>query len=145
MQLEIVTPEKVIYSGEVDEIIVNTADGEIAVLPQHVNLLTKVLPGEMTIKIGVKEQFLAITGGFLEVNNNKISLLADYAVRAEEIEVEKALAAQKRAEEIIKNKAEGISERDFATAQGDLRRALLELHVAKRRHHSSGGPVGSSN
>ena len=137
MQLEIVTPEKIIYQGEVDEIIVNTADGEIAILPHHVNLFTKVLPGELTIKIDGKEQFLAITGGFLEVNSNKISLLADYAVRAEEIEVEKALAAQKRAEEILKKKAEGISEQDFATAQADLRKAILELHVSKRKHRSS--------
>jgi len=138
MQLEIVTPEKIIYQGEVDEVIVNTADGEIGILPHHVNLFTKVLPGEMTIKIGGKEQFLAITGGFLEVSNNKISLLADYAVRAEEIEVEKAIAAQKRAEEVLKKKEEGLSEKDFASAQGDLRRALLELHVAKRRHRSTG-------
>ncbi|MBI5122678.1 ATP synthase F1 subunit epsilon [Candidatus Roizmanbacteria bacterium] len=136
MQLEIVTPEKIIYQGEVDEIIVNTADGELGILPHHVNLFTKVLPGEMTIKIGDKEQFLAITGGFLEVSSNKISILADYAVRAEEIEIEKALAAQKRAEEILKKKEEGISEKDFAEAQGDLRRTLLEIHVAKRRHRN---------
>jgi F-type H+-transporting ATPase subunit epsilon len=137
MQLEIVTPEKIIYQGEVDEIVVTTADGEIAVLPHHVNLFTKVLPGELTMKIGGKEQFLAITGGFLEISDNKISLLADYAVRAEEIEVEKALEAQKRAEEILKSKESGLTERDFATAQGDLRRAILELHVARRRHHSN--------
>lgn len=134
MQLEIVTPEKIIYSGDVDEIIVNTADGEISILPHHINIFTKVLPGELTIKISGKEQFLAITGGFLEVSNNKITILADYAVRAEEIEVEKALEAQKRAEAILKRKEEGISERDFAEAQGELRKALLELHIANRRH-----------
>ena len=137
MQLEIVTPETIIYQGDIDELVVNTADGEIAILPQHVNLFTKILPGEVTIKIGGKDQFLAITGGFLEVSENKISILADYAVRAEEIEVEQALAAQKRAEEILKKKEEGISEQDFATAQGDLRRAILELHVAKRRHRNA--------
>lgn len=137
MELEIITPEQIIYKGDVDSIIVNTADGEIGILPHHVNLFTKVLPGELTIKIDGREQFLAITGGFLEVSKNKISLLADYVVRAEEIEVEKALAAQKRAEDIIKKKDEGISEKDFATAQGDLRRALLELHVAKRRHRNT--------
>jgi len=137
MQLEIVTPEKIIYQGDVDEIVVNTADGEIAILPHHVNLFTKILPGEMTLKIGGREQFLAMTGGFLEVSNNKVSVLADYAVRADEIEVEKALAAQKRAEEILKRKAEDISEQDFATAQADLRKAILELKVSKRRHRSS--------
>jgi F-type H+-transporting ATPase subunit epsilon len=136
MNLEIVTPEKIIYSGEVDEIILTTASGEIGVLPHHVNLFTKVLPGELTIKTGGKSQFLAITGGFLEINNNKITLLADYAVHADEIKVEKALEAQKRAEEILRRKESGLTEKDFATAQGDLRRAILELNVAKRRHRS---------
>lgn len=137
MTLEIVTPEKVIYKGDIDELIVNTADGEIAILPQHVNLFSKVLPGEVIMKIGGKEQFLAITGGFLEVVDNKVSILADYAVRAEEIEVNKALEAQKRAEEILKKKESGIDEKDYATAQADLRRAMLELHVAKRRHRNT--------
>ncbi len=134
MNLEIVTPEKIIYTGDIDELIVNTAAGEIAVLPHHVNLFTKVLPGEVTIKIAGRTQFLAITEGFLEVSNNKVSILADYAVRAEEIAVEKAIEAQKRAEAILKKAKEDVGERDFATAQADLRRALLELHVAKRRH-----------
>ena len=136
MQLEIITPEKIIYQGDIDGLVINTADGEIAILPHHINLFSKIIPGEVTIKINNKEQFMAITGGFLEVSNNKVSILADYAVRAEEIEVEKAIAAQKRAEEIIKKQKEGISEQDFAAAQGDLRRAILELNIAKRRHHS---------
>ncbi len=137
MQLEIITPEKIIYKGDVDEIIVNTADGEIAVLPHHVNLFSKVMPGEVTLKVGGKNQYLAITGGFLEVSKNKVTMLADYAIHAEEIDVEKALEAQKRAEELLKKKKEGLSEQDFAVAQGELGRAILELHVARRRHHSS--------
>lgn len=136
MTLEIVTPEKLIYTGDIDELSVNTSSGQIGILPHHVNLFTKVLPGEVVIKIGGREQFLAITGGFLEVKENKVSILADYAVQAEDIKVEKALEAQKRAEEIIRKKDEGISEEDFAIAQADLRRALLELHVSKRRHKS---------
>jgi F-type H+-transporting ATPase subunit epsilon len=133
MTLEIVTPEKVIYKGDVDEIVVNTADGEIGILPHHVNLFTKVMPGEVTLKVGGKDQFLAITGGFLEVSKNKVTILADYAVHAEEIDVQKALEAQKRAEEILKRKKEHISEQDFAMAQSELSRAILELHVANRR------------
>lgn len=140
MQLEIVTPEKIIYSGEVDEIIINTADGEIAILPHHVNLMTKVLPGEMTLKTGSKTQHMAITGGFLEVSNNKITLLADYAVQAEEIQVNKALEAQKRAEEILKRKESGLTAQDLANAQAELAKAILELKVAKRRHSGGGSP-----
>jgi F-type H+-transporting ATPase subunit epsilon len=135
MRLEIISPEKIIYQGDIDELIVQTADGEITILPHHVNLFTKIQPGELTINIAGKEQFLAITGGFLEITENNVSILADYAVRAEEIEVEKAIEAQKRAETILKKKEEGISEQDFAIAQGELQKALLELKVAKRHHH----------
>ncbi|MEK7571585.1 MAG: ATP synthase F1 subunit epsilon [Patescibacteria group bacterium] len=137
MQLEIVTPEKKTYNGEADEVVVNTSDGQIGILPGHMNLFTKILPGEVIIKAKDKEQFLAITGGFLEVSNNKITILADYAIQAEEIKVDKALEAQKRAEAILKKKDEGVSEEDFAIAQADLRRALLELHVSKRRRHNT--------
>ena len=137
MQLDVITPEKTIYSGEIDELALNTADGEIAILPHHVNLFTKIMPGEMIIKVNKKDQYLAVTGGFLEVTENKVTVLADYAVKADEIEVEKAIAAQKRAEDVIKRKKEGVSERDFANAQADLRRALLELHVANRRRRKA--------
>ena len=83
------------------------------------------MPGEVILKIGGKEQFLAITGGFLEVNNNKVTILADYAVHAEDIDVDKALEAQKRAEEILKKKTEGGTQQDFASALGELGRAIL--------------------
>ena len=75
---EIITPEKVIYKDEVDEVVVPTENGEIAILPNHINLLTQVNPGELIIKKGAKQEYLAITGGFLEVQHNKISILAEY-------------------------------------------------------------------
>ncbi|HSA83450.1 MAG TPA: ATP synthase F1 subunit epsilon [Patescibacteria group bacterium] len=140
MQLEIVTPEKIIYTGEVDEVVVNTADGEIAVLPHHVNLVTKVLPGELILKTGSKTQHMAITGGFLEVSNNKITMLADYAVQAEEIQINKALEAQKRAEEILKKKDSGLTAQDLANAQAELTKAILELKVARRSHRGGNLP-----
>jgi F-type H+-transporting ATPase subunit epsilon len=133
MKLEIVTPEKIIYSGDVDQITVETVDGRIAILPHHVNLFTKIKPGELHMKIADKEQFLAVTGGFLEVSNNKVTVLADYAVHSEEIDVEKAVAAQKRAEELLKKKEGQLSDREYAELQGALGRALLELDIANRR------------
>lgn len=133
MKLEIVTPEKIIYSGDVDQITAETTDGRIAILPHHVNLFTKIKPGELHLKIADKEQFLAITGGFVEVSNNKVTILADYAVRTEEIDVEKALAAQKRAEELLKKKEGQLTDREYAELQGALGRALLELDLANRR------------
>lgn len=133
MQFELVTPEKIVLSQEIDELLVTTPQGQIAILPHHVQLLTKVLPGEMVVKSKGKEMYLAVTGGFLEVNDEKITLLADYAVRSEDIEVEKALKAHERAKEMLKKKQEDISERDFALAQGELRRSILELQVANKR------------
>lgn len=135
MDLEIVTPEKTTFKDTIAELAINTADGEIDILPGHVNLFTKVMPGEVMIRYGDNKQlFMAITGGFLEINNNKLTLLADYAVRAEEIEVEKAVEAQRRAEAALKKAESDVDSRDYATAQGELRKAILELHVAKRRH-----------
>lgn len=133
MHLKIFTPEKVIYDDQIDELIAPTVTGEIAILPHHINLITQLNEGEMTIKIKGREQHLAVTGGFLQVQNDLITVLADYAVRSEEIDTQKALEAQRRAEEILKRKREEISEKDFAIAQADLRRALLELRIAKRR------------
>lgn len=133
MQLEIITPEKIIYKGDIDQITVMTATGEITILPHHVNLFTKLEPGEALIKVGGKDQYLAITGGFLEVSNNKISILANYAIHSEDINVEKAMEAQKRAEALLKKKEEGISEQDFAEARAELGKAILQLHIANRR------------
>src|SRR3989344_3967194 len=103
--LEIITPEKVVYKDEVSEIVAPTVNGEIAILPHHVNLLTQVNPGELIIKKGATTQYLAITGGFLEVSENKVSILANYAVKAQDIQVAKAMEAKKRAEKIMSEKA----------------------------------------
>ena len=133
MHLDIITPEKTIYSGEVASLTVPTATGEITVLPQHMNLLTQLVPGEVILVQDNKTQYLGVTGGFLEIAKNKATLLSDFAVRSEDVAVEKAMEAQKRAEELKKKMAENISEQDMAIAAGELRRSLMELHVANRR------------
>lgn len=130
MQLTIITPIESVLSDDVDQVTLPTETGEITILPNHVPLLSKVKPGEMIIKKNNKSSFFAITGGFLEMKDNKITILADYAVRAEDIEVAKAKEAQERAERAMKEKVSG---RDFAKIEAQLTRALLELQVAKRR------------
>ena len=129
--LEIITPTKVILREEVDEITVTTPNGEISILPNHVDLLTKIIPGEMVIKRNNKSELFAITGGFLEISKNNVSILADHAIRAEDIEVAKAKEAKERAEQVMKDK-EG--NRNFVMAEADLRRALIELKVATKHH-----------
>lgn len=133
MIFEIITPERIVFQEEVDEITAPTATGEITILPKHVGLLTKIMPGELTIKKDAQTKFFAITGGFLEVEKDKITILTDYAVRSEEIEVAKAIEAQKHAERLMKEAKEKASEKDFALAESELRRAILELKVAHRR------------
>lgn len=127
--LEIITPEKVIYKDEVNEVVVPTVDGEIAILPLHINLLTQVNPGELIIKKGSSSQLLAITGGFLEVQNNKVSIVAEYAVKAQDIEVARAMEAKKRAEKVMSEKS---TDNEMKIAQGELIKAILELKVATR-------------
>ena len=133
MHLQVLTPNKEIFSEEIDELIVNTLDGEIGILPNHIQLVTRIKPCEMIIKIKEKKHYFAITGGFLEVDKNKLTIIADYAVRSEEIVTEEVLKAKKRAEEILKKTKENISERDFALAQSELERAVLQLNIANRR------------
>lgn len=127
--LEIITPEKSVYKDEVAEVVAPTVDGEIAILPNHISLLTQINPGELIIKKGTSNQSLAITGGFLEVSNNKVSILADYAVRVQDIEILRAQEAKKRAEKIMSEK---ISDNDLRIAQGELIKAILELRVATK-------------
>ena len=127
--LEIITPEKVVYKDEVSEVVAPTVNGEIAILPNHVSLLTQINPGELIIKKGTTQQYLAITGGFLEVADNKISILADYAIRAQDIEVAKATEAKKRAERVMSEKA---TDNELRIAQAEMIKAILELKVATR-------------
>ena len=130
---EIITPEKIVYKDEIEEVIVPTTSGQITVLPNHASLLSLVESGEIVIKKNNKEQYLAVAGGFLEVNNNTATLLADYAVRMEEIEVSKALEAQKRAARIMRDSEEKMSKKEFALAEAQFRRSILELKVASKR------------
>lgn len=129
LALEIITPTKVVLSEEVDEITVPTIDGEISILPNHINLITKLAPGEMIIRKGSKTDFFAVTGGFLEITNNHISLLADYAIEAGSIEIAKVEAAKERAQKAMKEK---LTEEDFRVANAELAKSLLQLKVARK-------------
>jgi F-type H+-transporting ATPase subunit epsilon len=133
LHLEVVTPDQVVYKDDVDEVILPTKTGQIAVLPNHIPLLSQLDSGEMIIKKNGKERYMAITGGFIEVSKNTISILADFAVDSEKIEIAKAEEARKRAEKVMQEKA---GDKDFAVAEAEFRRAILELHVAKRRRRN---------
>ena len=130
LTVDILTPESQVFSGEADEILVPSVNGQIGILPGHISLLTQILPGEIEIKTKGKTQYIAIMGGYLEVNKNHVNILGDYAVRAEDIEIAKAEQAKTKAEKLKKEK---VSEQDMAEIEANLRKSLLELKVAKRK------------
>jgi len=140
MHLDVITPDKTLLSEEVDEVILSTPGGEIGILPHHENYVSQVTSGEMVVRVKGKTQYYAITGGFLEIANNRVTILSDYAVHSEDIDVQKALEAKKRAQEMLKKKGEGLSEQDFAVASSELQRAVSELHVANRLKKLRGMP-----
>jgi len=131
LKLEVFTQETRAYDGEVDIVLAPAAEGQIGILPGHASLLTKLTAGELYIFDGPRVEILAVGGGLLDVHNNEVSVLADSAVRADEIDIYKVEQAKKKAEEALK---QGLSEREYTLAAADLSRAVLELKVARRRH-----------
>ena len=127
MHLEIVTAERVVLSDEVDQINAPTKDGRVGILPRHMPLLTILDVGELDIIKGGEVTPFAISGGFMEVLNNRVTILADTAYRAEEIDEERAEEARRRAEELL---AQRKGEQDVAQLEAELRRAMVELKVA---------------
>lgn len=129
INLQIVSPDGVIFEGIADELLVPTPKGQIGILPHHVNLYSNLSEGEIIIKKGGKEKFIAILGGFLEVGVDKVTIVTDYAVEAESIQVAHAKEAKQRAETALKEQKSKV---DFIIADRDLKRSILELKVADR-------------
>jgi F-type H+-transporting ATPase subunit epsilon len=130
LKLDIVTAERVVYSQEVDTVVAPGVEGQLGILPHHAPLMTILQAGELVARRGSEEDILAISGGFLEVRPDRVIVLADSAERAEEIDVARAEAARRRAEERLRNrKAEGIDE---TRAEASLRRAIARISVAEK-------------
>ncbi len=130
MRLEIVTAERTVYSEDVDMLLAPGIDGQLGILPNHAPLLTALQPGEIRVDKDGDESYMAVSGGFLEVLGNRVTILADTAERAEEIDIERAEAAVRRAEERI---ASRTSDMDLQRAVFSLRRSQARLLAANRR------------
>ena len=130
LQLDIVTPEKSIFSGLVDHVYLPGADGEMGILPQHMALMTQLAAGEITARKGAETIFLAVGNGFVQVTGASVSVLTDMAIKADDIDEAKAEEARKKAEARL---AQKMSDEETATVQAALMHALTQLHV-KRRH-----------
>ena len=130
LKLEITTAERLVYSDEVDMVIAPGVMGQLGILPHHAPLMTMLEPGELRLRKGGEETSLAISGGFLEVLQNRVTILADAAEYAEEIDISRAEEAKKRALEALRTHPPGI---DLAGAEAALRRSLTRIKVAEKR------------
>lgn len=138
LDIDIVTAERIVYSEqEVDEIIAPGAAGEFTVLPRHAPFMTMIVPGVVVIRKGGEEIEMAVSGGFLEVRDNRVVVLADSAERAEEIDAERAEQARQRAQDRVAGEA---TEADTARAMVALERSLVRLKVVERRRRRAGRP-----
>jgi len=145
LSVEIVTGERVVYTEtDVDMVVAPGIDGSLGILPRHAPLITLLSNGELRIKKGGQEQSIVVFGGYLEVTPEKVIVLADAAERAEEIDLDRAQAARRSAEELKAKRETGV---DLAEAELSLRRAAVRLRVGQRRsaRRGPGMPSGSDN
>ena len=133
LKLEIVTPEKLAYSDDVDSVVLPGTEGEMGVLPMHSSLLTQINAGEVIVSKGGTKQFLAVGEGFASVDQTSVKIMTDMALAWEAIDESAAEAAVQRAREAMARKDLGSEE--AAAVQAALAKSLAQLHVKRRRHH----------
>ena len=130
LKLEIVTPEAKIFSEDVEMVTLTGIDGEMGILPQHMPLMTQLASGEIIARKGAENIFLAVGEGFVQVTREKVSVLTDMAIKADDIDEAKAEEARQKAEARL---AQKLTDEEVLSAQATLMHALTQLHV-KRRH-----------
>jgi F-type H+-transporting ATPase subunit epsilon len=130
LTLKVITPEKEVLNETVDSVYLPTSEGEIGILPHHASLMTKVIPGELRIKKSGKETFFATGEGFVQIQDNVVTLLTDLAVDEKDIDEKAAEEARKRAQSALENK---LSSEEYAETIAVLERSLAQLRI-KRRH-----------
>jgi F-type H+-transporting ATPase subunit epsilon len=131
LRLEIVTPERKIYSEDVNMVTLPGSEGELGVYPKHVPLLTTLKPGELRVMQNGRETAMAIGEGFVEIKTDSVSVLTDMALEAEKIDISAAEAAVERAQAAMK---EDQTPEQVTAIQASLQKALAQLHVKRRRH-----------
>ncbi len=130
LRLEIVTPEAIAYSEDVEMVTLPSVEGELGILPGHVGLMTQLVPGEMIVHRDGHDEFLAVGEGLVEVTGKRVSILTDMAIAADKIDEAKIEEARQRAEARLREK---ISAEEVASVNASLARSLAQLHVKRRR------------
>jgi len=130
LTLEIVTPGAVVYSKAVQMVTLPAVEGQIGILPQHVPLLTRIVPGEIIVRRNAEEEFLAVGAGLVEITGDHVAIVTDMAVAAKDIDEAKAKEARQRAAARLRDK---ISDEEVASVNASLARSLAQLNVKRRR------------
>ena len=129
LHVDIVSAEKEIYSGAAEMVFAPLVTGEVGVLPRHAPLLARMKPGEVRVRTATEELHFYVSGGLLEVQPHVVTVLADTALRAKDLDEAAALKAKERAEDALKNRQANI---DYAKAQAELAEAMAQLRAIKR-------------
>ena len=130
LKLEIVTPEAKVYSEDVDMVTLHGIEGEMGIFPNHVPLMTQLVAGEVLVRKGGQNFFLAVGDGFVEVTGTHVSILTDMAINADQIDEAKAEEARKRAEARL---AEKLEDAEVAAINASLAHSLAQLKVKRRQ------------
>ena len=130
LRLEIVTPVATAFSEDVEMVTLPAVDGEMGILPQHVPLMTQMVPGEMVVRQNGKDRFLAVGDGLVEITGNRVAILTDLAVAAENIDEAKAEEARQRAAARLREK---LSAEEIASVNAALARSLAQIRVKRRQ------------
>ena len=136
LHVGVVTAEREVYQGEANMVVAKGSEGMLGILPRHAPLLTTLAIGEMRIKLGAAEEPLFVAGGFLEVFNDTVTVLADTAEQAEEIDQARAEEARRRAQERLEQARSDVERADL---QGALERAVARIRVAELGRRRRGG------
>ena len=132
LRLEIVTAESIVYEDDVEIVVIPGVEGQLGILPHHAPLLTALQPGELVVRKEGEETAIAVSGGFVQVLDDKVIVLADSAERAEEINEERAQEAMRRAQERLQDRTENMN---LERALASIRRAQSRLKTVQRRRH----------
>ena len=141
IKFKIITPEKTVFESEVTQVTLPVTDGEVTILANHRPYIASLMPGEIVLKTenksGEEEINLVVSGGFIEFNENILTVLADTAERAEEIDLKRAEEARTRAEELKKNRI-GMDESDYARVAAAIQKESARIRVAQKHYTRRG-------
>ena len=130
LRLEIITPQAIVFSEDVNMVTLPAVDGQIGVYPQHVRLITQIVPGEIIVNLNGQDRSLAVGEGLVEISAHEVAIVTDMAIPAEHIDEAKVEEARERAAARLREK---ISDEEVATVNASLARSLAQLHVKRRR------------